>query len=120
MHDLRWLKSYETVLLDTPDGDLERGQFFRYEGCCFTRLHPKNNQHWVPVEEDDVKGMEEVFIREHKGAYYDEFALPDGRRYRVRSDRRGYQRLAIDNLKAARTVSDEDISDIKKDDDKWQ
>lgn len=82
----KWLCSYETILFDTLDGDIDVGQYALDEDKVgyYIRTRPKTEAQfdWVPLVDDngveyDVSKLTEVKIA--KGhAYYDEFLTAAG------------------------------------------
>ena len=119
---LKWVCSYETLKFDTPDGDIDSGQFCRYRGKFLVRLHPKNNRQWSRVAELDTSGMKEIFLVEGENMYYDVFSLPDGRLLRLASRKEEYNSLrSVKNYpQPTKEVTDSEISFFTKDDHLWQ
>lgn len=129
---LKWLVSYETLKFDTSDGDLGKNQFARWKGQTYVRQHPKNNHQFIifgisntnetETETLDTTGMEEVQVIDERGAYYDEFRLPDGRTLRVPSTKKKYWDTAkiANHPQPSKEVSTEEINEITKDDGLWQ
>ena len=120
--NLEWKVSYETILFDTLDGDIDKDQFCRWKGGFLIRNNPKNNANNFFVERLDTDGMEEVFITDEKGAYYDEFILPSGRKYRIPSTKSNYDpmRTVKNYPQPSKEVTDTEITEIIKDDGLWQ
>lgn len=130
MTDLKWVHSYETVKFDTEDGDLHKGQFAKYNGGHLIRVHPENNNQFVLAEkyyegkdiniQDILSGLTEVSILAEENMYYDEFLLPNGRKFREKSTKQKYKDLSKPNAeKRTRKVTDSEINDIQKEDNQW-
>lgn len=120
---LRWIGSYETIKFDTPDGDLDLGQYaVSPKGGFFVRRHPKNNFQFINVEKLNEKiDTQEVHILPGEFMYYDEFELPSKRTLRLPSSQTEYKGLAVKN--APERQKDLSLADIEKeqaDDHKWQ
>lgn len=130
MAKLKWLCSYETIKFDTPDGDIHKGQYAIYEGRHIMRLHPENNHQFVILEAQDdqdydipkmIEGLEEVQVIVGEKMYYDEFQLPDGRKYREASTQGKYRDLGLRHAgPRQKTVTKLQIDKIKEGDDQWQ
>lgn len=131
MAKLKWIHSYETVKFNTPDGDMHKNQYAVIGETIFVRKHPENNNQFVALDPDNLMTnteleallatMEEILVVPGEKMYYDEFELPDGRKYRVSSSKKDYEDLAKPNAKAKeKTVTNAEIIEIKKEDDKWQ
>lgn len=130
MKKLKWLCSYETIKFDTPDGDIHRGQYAVWEGRHIMRLHPENNQQFTILEKIEdveidipkmIEGLEEVHVLDGEKMYYDEFELPDGRKYREASTQKKYRDLAVktsEPRKKDATLSQ--ITKFKENDHLWQ
>lgn len=83
----KWLSSYETLLFDTKDGDLDADQYAIDETGegYYIRTKPKDQAQfdYVPIKDDkgnvyDVSKLTEVKIVKDGHAYYDEFLTADG------------------------------------------
>ena len=75
----KWLSSYETLGFDTPDGDLDFGQYALDENGkgYYIRTKPKNEAQFEHVDlKYDITGLTEVHISGK--AYYDEFLTAKG------------------------------------------
>jgi len=76
----KWLHSYETLLFDTPDGDIGIGEYaLDEEGTgYYIRTRPKDEAqfNWVDLKYD-TKGLVEVHIVSGH-SYYDEFLTAEG------------------------------------------
>lgn len=120
--------SYETVKYDTPDGELHKGQYATDGLIYFVRNHPENNfQPDIidPREDKDwqvkIQGLTKVDILPGEEMYFDEFTLPNGRVYRVKSTREKY----YDQTRAGGKIPEVSltaiqITNISKDDHLWQ
>ena len=119
---LKWRVSYKTVRFNTLDGDLSKNQFCRYKRGFLVRQHPKNNHHIVFIENLNTSEMEEAQIINGDEMYYDEFELPNGRILRLLSKKKKYWDTAkIPNYpQPSKEITDEEISEIVKDDNLWQ
>ena len=121
---LKWLISYETIRFDTADGDLDRDEYaVNPKGGWFVRKHPKNNHQFVKTNDpDDIEGKKRVGITDMKGAYYDEFELPDKRRFRTPSSRQKYDGLRYTKRypHPEKEISSEEINLVTRDDYLWQ
>lgn len=75
----KWLYSYETILFDTPDGDLGEDQYADHpDGGYYIRLKPKNRGQFIQVDSEyDVSTLQKVNIIAGK-AYYSEFLTAIG------------------------------------------
>lgn len=130
-HDLRWIVSYETLKFDTVDGDLHKDQYAFYEGKYYIRNYPENNAQfsvYIPSDPDQssidfaqlIAGKTEVHVIEGEHMYYDEFSLPDGRKYREASTKIKYNNLEKKNAgPRLKKVTDAEIVQVKKDDNLW-
>lgn len=124
---LQWLRSYETIKFDTPDGDINIGQYAKYKNNCYiVRTFQKNNGQFVildPKEDSEahnkVKGLTEIHILQNEKMYYDEYLLPNNRILRVPSKQIEYNSLKR-NKKPEKDLSKKEIDDIAKEDEKWQ
>lgn len=91
---LKWRCSYETFLYDTPDGDLDLGQYAEHPNgedyCIRTDDKGRWNTRKVPRDTFNTMGMTKVNIIPDTKAVYDEFLTPAGKIVRVRSDRQKY------------------------------
>ena len=80
----KWLCSYETLLFNTPDGDLDVTQYALTEDGkgYYIRTNPKTEGqfNWVPLTHD-VSGLTKVQIVPGAHAYYDEFLAAVGVTY---------------------------------------
>lgn len=121
MPKLKWRVSYETLKFNTPDGDLDRNQFCRFKNGHLIRTKPKNNAQFDWVETLNTTGMQEVFVAEERGAYYDEFALPSGRIFRISSTKQKYWDVAKipNHPQPEKEVTEAEIQEIIKDDHLW-
>lgn len=123
----KWRCSYETYKYDTPDGELHKGQYAFTGTVYLIRNHPENNNQPIlidPREDLDwqtkIAGLTEVSIIPDEHNYYDEFILPNSRIYRVPSTKNKHDKLKDKDQKiAGKNLSNAEIADIKKDDDKW-
>lgn len=130
MPSLKWLGSYETIKFDTADGELHKGQYARDGDNIYIRNKPENNAQFslfdydnlLTVEERarELSTMTEVHILPNEHLYFDEYALPDGRVYREKSDEKSYKDLALKDAKPkTKNITNAEIAKIKKDDGKW-
>jgi len=118
---LTWRCSYETLLFNTPDGDIDRNEYAVVDGAFLVRRHPKNNAHVVRVEQLNTTGMTEVSVVPLQRAYYAEFVLPSGRRYRERITRQQYfDATTRTPTNPRKDVTAAEIADIVRDDASWQ
>ena len=91
---LQWICGYETLLFDTPSGDLEEGQYAISEDGNKVFYRPSErpkeefNFRAVKAGELDVSGMQQVNIIGK--AYYNEFLLPNGKKIRERTTAKAY------------------------------
>ncbi len=131
----KWLCSYSTLIFDTPDGDLDFGQFALTENKkgYYIRTKPKNEAQFEIVDlKYDVSKLKEVKILSGH-AYYDEFLtavgatilwavgsihagkdpsqLPSGSVFRIQSTAEKYDSLRI--VKGAPQPSRTETVDIK-------
>lgn len=132
MPSLKWLHSYETIKFNTSDGDLHKGQYGVSGDKIYIRDTPENNSNFKHLDPDGLMtkeekdaflaGLERVDVIPGEYQYFNEFALPNGRRLRIRSTQKKYKDLGkVGALpRAERVVSAADIVEIVKDDDKWQ
>ncbi len=98
---LKWIKSYETVGFDTPDGDLGEDEYAEdpeFPGTFAVRSVSKTGGMFervgLPVGRDvDLTGKRKVSIIGK--AYYDEFLLPDGRVFRRPSTAEAYWEMCL-------------------------
>ncbi len=97
---LKWRSSYETYVYDTPDGDLDFGQYADDGEDYIVRKEPKDrwNTRRVDKSELDLTGLQKVNIISNQVACYSSFYLPDGTIIRVRD--------ADDLLEKQRTIKD--------------
>lgn len=119
---LQWRLSYETILFDTPDGDLGDGQYADSgKGFFYVRRSPKNNSQFVFVKNIDPL-IDKTLVHIIPGfAYYDEFILPNGRCLRIKSSQQNYKSLAIKGaLPLTKDITAQEVIDAQKDDVKWK
>jgi len=77
----KWLCSYETLRFDTPDGDIDFGQYALDESGkgYYIRTKPKNEAQFYYVEIPyDVSALEQVHIVPDAHCYYDQFRNAEG------------------------------------------
>ena len=77
----KWLSSYETILFDTKDGDLDIGDYAPDESGIgyYYRTKPKNQAQFDWTDNASlVKGLHKVKIVADGHAYYDEFLTANG------------------------------------------
>lgn len=127
MPTCKWRCSYETYKYDTPDGELHKDQYAFTGTVYLIRSHPENNNQPTTLDpredidwEKKIAGLTEVSILPDQHTYYDEFILPDDRIYRVLATKTKYDKLKTKSQKIAnKSLTNAEIVDIKKDDDKW-
>ena len=78
-HKNKWLCSYETVLFDTPDGDLGEDQYAECPGGgYYVRLVPKEHDQFEQVDKEyDVSKLSKVNLLDGH-SYYNEFLTARG------------------------------------------
>jgi len=83
----KWLCSYETIYFDTPDNDIDIGQYaLDKDGLGYyirTRRKGESQFEWVPIEDEagvpyDVSGLILVKTKPKNYTYYDEFLTAQG------------------------------------------
>ena len=113
-----WIHSYETVMFDTPDGDLDIGQYADTPNGngYFYRITPKESSEFygasfLHTPDFDVSGMEKVNIVCEKCAYYTEHRDTDGKIIRKNYNEIG---LTPQDYKNLGLVPKYDIPKMKK------
>ena len=96
---LKWLHSYETLLFDTPSGDMEEAYYAQDEekSVVYCRLSSnskeENNFDVIPVSKLEKFQVNTALLTPCKvigKAYYHEFAYPNGLKKRVKTNQQEY------------------------------
>ena len=121
MQSLTWFRSYETIKFNTPDGDIDVGQYAVSESGRFIfRREQKNNGNTRNEKQKySIIDLTEVSFDPTERTYYHEFLLPDGRIYREKTTKESYMVINNNNKNPVKEMTDQDIKKIKDDDKLW-
>lgn len=118
--NLTWYRSYETLKFNTPDEDIDVGQYAVSESGRFIyRRDQKNNAHIKNEKTKEVIDLTEVTYDPSVRCYYHEFLMSDGRIYREKTTKEEYLKIAKENKIPAKTLTDQEVKKIQDDDKLW-
>lgn len=90
--EMQWLNSYETVLFDTADGDLDFNQYAVYQNICYVRTKPKETSQFENIGCSLVfNGLNKVNVIGKTA--YNVFKDNNGKIYREKSNKQEYDSL---------------------------
>lgn len=116
-----WYRSYETCKFNTPDGDIDVGQYAVSEsGRFIIRREQKNNGNTLNEKQKNaVLDLQEVTFSPIERKYFHEFLMADGRIYRIETAKDEYYNIAKNNIIPQKELTDVEMSKIKQDDLLW-